>query len=49
MVRPCNRRSTFALVYLRTGNPLLAMALHVLLNKPAPPLEDPLPGPGAIG
>ena len=37
----------FALVYLRTGNLFLAMALHVLLNNPAPLLADPLPGPGA--
>lgn len=39
----------FALVYLRTGNVFLAMALHLLLNNPAPLLEDPLPGPGAVG
>lgn len=39
----------FALVYLRTGNLFLAMALHVLLNNPAPLLEDSLPGPGASG
>ena len=39
----------FALVYLRTGNLFLAMALHVLLNNPAPLVEDPLPGPGAGG
>jgi len=39
----------FALVYLRTGNLFLAMALHVLLNNPAPLLEDRLPGPGYVG
>lgn len=39
----------FALVYLRTGNLFLAMALHVLTNNPAPLLEDSLPGPGASG
>ena len=39
----------FALVYLRTGNLFLAMALHVLINNPAPLLEDSLPGPGAAG
>jgi membrane protease YdiL (CAAX protease family) len=39
----------FALVYLRTGNVFLAMALHFLLNNPAPLLEDPLSGPGAVG
>ena len=39
----------FALFYLRTGNLFLAMALHVLINNPAPLLEDSLPGPGAAG
>lgn len=39
----------FALVYLRTGSLFLAMALHVLINNPAPLLEDPLPGTGAAG
>jgi membrane protease YdiL (CAAX protease family) len=39
----------FALVYLRTGNLFLAMALHALLNNPAPLLEDRLPGPGYVG
>lgn len=39
----------YAGVYLRTGNLLLAVGIHVLVNNPAPLLNDPVPGPGAVG